>query len=178
MSYDNIPRVNGALFQNHQKNGPTHPDLRGELEIDDAFVQSLLNSLQQAQPGQTVVIDVAAWWKEGPVAGQYLSMSAKMYTKNPKGAQQMPGPVPGQQQPQQGYQPQYQAHQPVQQPMQSQQQAPQQPQGGFPGQPYPDPSVPQYPQQGQAQATQHPAPAVPGQNQHPVVDDLDQDIPF
>jgi hypothetical protein len=64
MAFQNRPGQ-GALFKNrdHAKN-PKSPNLKGD-------------ALLQLEDGSTVEIELAAWTKEGPTAGKWLSLSVK-----------------------------------------------------------------------------------------------------
>ena len=70
----------GALFVNQRKEKDTHPDHRGNLEIDRDLIKELVNQVNNGE--QFGKMEVVGWNKSSDRAGNYISLSAsKPYVK-------------------------------------------------------------------------------------------------
>jgi len=58
--YDNI-KVDGNVYQNTFKSAQNQPDHKGKIEIDDDFLQKLVDVRKS---GKKPVIDIAQWNRE------------------------------------------------------------------------------------------------------------------
>lgn len=85
----------GALFVNSRKEKDTHPDHRGNLELDRDLIKELVNQVNNGE--QFGKMEVVGWNKSSDRAGNYISLSAnKPYVKpdDQPAPQRAPQPAP------------------------------------------------------------------------------------
>lgn len=82
MSYTPKPNT-GTMFQNNYKKSDNHPDLKGDLFLDRAFLKSMLNDTE----GDLIKFSISAWNSQSQKTGtEYISMSvSKPYVKPASG---------------------------------------------------------------------------------------------
>ena len=65
------PKPNsGAIFY-HEKSGPNHPDMRGDLHLDRQFLKKILSDTE----GDLVKLSIACWNKTSSAGREYMSCS-------------------------------------------------------------------------------------------------------
>ena len=76
-----VPKPNtGTMWPNERKTSPNHPDMRGDVFLDRAFLQDMIDKSE----GDLVKIQISAWDKV--IAGKNcLSMSASAPYVKPEG---------------------------------------------------------------------------------------------
>jgi len=70
MAYEQKPNT-GALFPNIKKTD-NHPDFRGDVHLDKAFLENLITKSK----GNLIKVQIAAWKKESSAGKKYMSLSA------------------------------------------------------------------------------------------------------
>lgn len=70
MAFEQKPN-SGAMFRNEKKNTPNHPDMRGEIHLDRAFLYNLMD--KNSNP--LIKVSISGWSKESAAGKQYLSLS-------------------------------------------------------------------------------------------------------
>lgn len=77
----------GVLFHNNQKKNDKEPDVRGNLEVDRAIVDDLI---EQLKSNTSAVIDIAGWRRQG-AKGEFFGMSPSIPFKKDGGGQSRSG---------------------------------------------------------------------------------------
>jgi len=67
----------GVLFQNREKQGK-QPDYTGRIQLSKDLLRGLVAGLND---GNDAIVEVAGWKKQGPKAGEFLSLSAQLPRK-------------------------------------------------------------------------------------------------
>ncbi len=66
-----VPKPNtGALFPNN-KRSDNHPDHRGDIHLDRAFLKRMLDKVE----GDVIAVSVSAWTKRANSGLEFLSLS-------------------------------------------------------------------------------------------------------
>lgn len=80
----------GAMFNNDKKNSPNHPDRRGDLHLDRAFLMNMM--AKNSEP--LVKISLSAWEKVSAAGKPYLSLSASEPWEGGQSAPAPRAPIP------------------------------------------------------------------------------------
>jgi hypothetical protein len=85
------PKPNsGAIFY-HEKSGPNHPDMRGDMHLDRQFLKKILNETE----GDLVKLSIACWNKTSSAGREYMSCSiSEPFVKRENAGSPAPKPTP------------------------------------------------------------------------------------
>ena len=89
----NYDKPRGALFVNNKKEKETHPDHRGNIELDKDMVKSAVEQINGG--AKFAKLELVGWNKTGQNAGAYISLQAnKPYVKPDTIPQPVATPAP------------------------------------------------------------------------------------
>lgn len=63
----------GVLFQNNKRTGDSSPTMTGSIELSKELLRELMDLANSNEP---IKFRIAAWTKEHPTAGKFLSLKA------------------------------------------------------------------------------------------------------
>ena len=90
--FQSKPKPRGALFQNLKKEKETHPDYRGNIELDKETIKAAVEQVNNG--AQFAKLEVAGWNKVGQNAGDFISLVASKPYVKPEGHNSQPTPQP------------------------------------------------------------------------------------
>lgn len=70
---------NGVLFQNNKRSGESSPSMTGNIELSKELLRELIELANNNEP---IKFRVAAWTKEHPSAGKFLSLKVSGAKEN------------------------------------------------------------------------------------------------